>query len=174
VYTVHDAGGEVIYVGISKKGEERAAISRLQEHLTTKDGAFIANAAEFRIRGNYSDEYAAHALEQHLISTSPGTRQYNKDQIPWTTFVDYRESIAQRYQRESSGLVDDLKTGTATPSRKPRPDYQGYIPQESSRPVRVEVELNHGTTRIRGPGPDGGPGVHPDFDTPFDPRFDIE
>ncbi len=173
VYTVHDVNGEVIYVGISKKTDAREAINRLQEHLTTKDGAFVSDAAEFRIVGNYSDEKAAHALEQYLVTTTP-TARYNKDKNPWLTYMDYYASRMESRTRYSRGLDDDLRTGLGDPRRKPIQDWEGEVPAQSNRPIRFEVKFDDGTRRVRGPKPDRGPGVDPDFDTPFDPRFDLD
>jgi hypothetical protein len=172
VYTVHDVKGEVIYIGISKKTRGRQAINRLKEHLTTKDGNFVADASEFRIVGRYGDEKAAHALEQYLVTTTPSAR-YNKDKNPWLTYMDYYASKLESRSQYSRGLDDDLRTGAGAPRRKPIQDWKGEVPEQMDRPIRFEVDFNYGTGRVSGPKADHGPGVDPDFDTPFDPRFDL-
>ena len=173
VYTVHDPHGEVIYIGISKKTRGRQAINRLQEHLKTKDGDFVAEASDFRIVGHYGDEKSAHALEQFLVTTTP-TAVYNKDKNPWLTFVDYYASKMERYPRQSRGLDDDLRTGAGAPSRKQRQDWEGQVPQQMDKPIRFGVDLDYGVGPARGPRrPARDAGVDPDFDPDFDPRFDL-
>jgi hypothetical protein len=85
VYTILDSDGNVIYVGISEKTARRTAVTRLNEHLYTKEGEFVGEASELRIVGHY-EEFEAHALEQELIDHHK-TSKYNKDRTPWNSYV---------------------------------------------------------------------------------------
>jgi hypothetical protein len=68
VYEIRNARGETVYVGISGgKSQPRDALVRLKEHLVTKQGAFIGDAAEIRILGVDLDERVARGLEDNLI-----------------------------------------------------------------------------------------------------------
>ena len=142
VYTVHDASGEIIYVGITRKTGSRQALDRLKEHLNTKDGEFLGEAAEFRIVGHYADPHSAHALEQHLVSTTPSAH-YNKDKTPWRTYVDYAGSRRERAwnRRGSGGLDDDLRMNRGMPRESAVPDWEGYVPQQLEYPIRFEVDF---------------------------------
>ena len=144
VYTVHDASGEVIYIGITRKTGSRQALDRLKEHLNTKDGEFLGEASEFRIVGHYADPHNAHALEQHLVNTTPSAH-YNKDKTPWRTYVDYAGSRRERNwnNRRSGGLDDDLRMNRqAAPQETAVPDYEGYVPQQLESPIRFDVEFD--------------------------------
>jgi uncharacterized membrane protein YgcG len=170
VYTVRNGKGEVIYVGISKKTDRRQAVDRLQEHLTTKEGDFVAGAEKFEIVGHYPSERAAHALEHSLVVNNPSTKTYNKDQTPWDTFVDYHGSRQARYERKSRGLDDDLRKGQGPTRRKPTQDWQGEVPKEMP-PIKFEIKFDDGLPPVRGPRKE--PGVDPDFDPPFNPKTDL-
>ena len=70
VYDVRDTSGKAIYIGITGGKEiPRDALDRLLEHLKTKNGEFIGDAASIHVRGRDLDEKLARALEDDLIST---------------------------------------------------------------------------------------------------------
>jgi hypothetical protein len=118
VYTVHNSGGEIIYVGITTKTASRDALNRLYEHLYTKDGEFIGGAGEFRIVGHYDKELEAHALEQHLVDSYDPA--YNKDLTPWDTWLK--------------------GTPWAKEQKEFRPEWQPNIPAENTL-IRFGIEI---------------------------------
>lgn len=113
VYTVENASGKVLYVGISTKTEARTGVDRLVEHLTTKEGEFVAEAAKLRYRGHYESEREAHALEQSLIDELNPPSRYNRDRTPWQTYLKGHPKAR-------------LNT------RRPQPEYETNVPKTNT------------------------------------------
>lgn len=142
IYGVHDARRELIYVGITLKTKKRNPLTRLKEHLATKEGDFIGEAKEFRLIGSYESPREAHALEQDIISEwSP---KYNKDLEPWETWIrgPNRKLIARR-----AGLkVEELDLYLGEPSRLTArgydlPDVEMSVPKTNLN-ISFKIEIS--------------------------------
>lgn len=71
VYEIKNARGETVYVGITGgRDAPRDALQRLQEHLYTKAGEFIGDAAYIIVRATDLDEHVARACEDALIDVA--------------------------------------------------------------------------------------------------------
>jgi len=138
VYTVHDASGSVVYVGITKKTSRREALTRLREHLRTKEGVFISDANEFRIVGHYEDPMHAHALEQSIVTHE--RPRYNLDTTPWLTYQDFYLSRRLRIESRARGVDIEMKRGTERLRERPIPDWEGNVPDELNNPIRFDLE----------------------------------
>ncbi len=142
VYTVHNADGDVIYVGISDRKADRTAVDRGYEHLTTKDGEFLGDAAEIRIRGHYDKELEAHALEQALIVDHDDTTTYNRDRTPWDTYL-------KGHPR-------------AEHTKDFRPEWEGENTPSTNTDIRIEIDIDQESPPTPPSPPRNKPPTEPD------------
>jgi len=141
VYGVYDANGEMIYVGITEKTPNRAALARLKEHLTTKEGEFIGEAAEFRLIGAYDNPRQAHALEQDIISER--MPRYNKDLEPWESWLRGPDpALIRRRAGPNARSVDTyLRENARLRARGDDiPDVESHVPAPNLD-ISFEIDL---------------------------------
>ena len=107
VYEIRNGAGQTVYVGITGgKTLPKDALDRLRQHLYTKQGEFLGDAASIHIIGVDLDDRVARALEDHVIDAkNPAWNNRPRDPKSYVKEYGQKPSIDEVRRASNANLV---------------------------------------------------------------------